>query len=84
MMFKFELSDTIYYLRDNKVHSAPILARMWVENAHPDWNDTFAQREMYQPFGLSREVYATCHGIVRAEEAYISPQALAYSLIEGF
>lgn len=82
-MFKFELNDTIYYLRANKVYSAPVLARMWVENAHPDWNSTNVQREMYQPFGHAREVYATCHGLVTAEDAHISPQALAYSLIEG-
>jgi hypothetical protein len=82
-MFKFELSDTIYYLRDNKVHSAPILSRMWVDNAHPEWDATFALRGMYQSFGTSREVYVTCHGVVRAEEAHISAQSLAYSFIEG-
>lgn len=82
-MFKFELSDTIYYLRENKVHSAPVLTRMWVENAHPDWNSTNAQKNTYQRFGEGREVYVTCHGIVHADEAYTSPQALAYSLIEG-
>lgn len=81
-MFKFELSDTIYYFRNNQIHCAPVLSRMLVENEHPDWNSTNVQKEMYQPFGVGREVYATCHGLVTAEEAFGSARELAERLIK--
>lgn len=81
-MFRFELNEIIYYMADNKIHGAPVLARMMVENAHPDWNATEQQREMYQPFGRARVVYATCHGTVDDSMAFYSAQELADSLVK--
>lgn len=80
-MFKFELEQLIYYIRENRLHSAPVLARVIVENAHDDWACTDAQKELFTPFGKSREAYATCHGFVLVEEAFASREDLVDSLI---
>jgi len=81
-MFKFDLGDVIYYLGDNMICSAPVLSRMRVENAHPDWNATAGQQKLFQMFGPDREVYATCHGNILAEEAFRSARELAEWLIK--
>jgi len=81
-MFKFELGDIIYYLRDNKICSAGVVSRMRIENAHPDWNVTIEQQKTFQMFGSDREVYATCHGIIFAEKAFGSARDLAEWLIK--
>ena len=80
-MFKFELDQTVYYLMDNRVCSAPVLCRMLVENQHPKWNATDKQAEFFQRFGPCRVVYATCH--VEHEEATLfeSREALAAAII---
>lgn len=80
-MFKFDLEQTIYYIRNDRIHSAPILARIIVENAHDDWACTDVQKELFTPFGPGREAYATCHGFVPTEEAYGSRQDLVDSLL---
>ena len=75
-MIKFELGQTIYYMSDNKMHSAPVLARMIVENR--DNGTMFGnQAEMFQPFGEARVVYGTCHGLVNDDEVFESAVALA-------
>ena len=79
-MTPYDLETVIYYIRDNKVHSAPILSRWIVDNAHPDWNATPEQRNTFQSFGKDRCVYATCHGTVSHEEAFPSVQDLINSL----
>jgi hypothetical protein len=72
----FDLGQTIYYLVNNKMHSAPVLARMVVENRENGF--MFGnQAELYQPFGYARIRYGTCHGIVDGDEAFESAAALA-------
>ncbi len=82
-MFKFDLEQTIYYIRNDRIHSAPVLARIIVENAKEDWACTDAQKELFTPFGKGREAYATCHGFVPVEEAFASKQDLVDSLISA-
>lgn len=77
---KFELLQTAYYLKDNKVHSAPVLSRIFVENAHEDVVATSEQANFYMRFGGACILYSTCHGTVREEDAFESSQALAESL----
>lgn len=79
-MFTFELGQTIYYVRNDRIHSAPVQARMIVENAHGDWACTDAQKSLFTPFGHAGEVYATCHGLVPYVEAFGSRQELIDSL----
>jgi hypothetical protein len=82
-MFKFELDQLIYYILDDHIHSAPILARMIVENTHDDWARTDKQKRLFTPLGKSRELYATCHSLVRGDEAFASRQDLVNSLLEA-
>lgn len=80
-MFKFDLNQVIYYIRDSRVHSARVLARTLVENAYNDWACTSAQEKLFTPFCKSGEIYATCHGLVPVEEAFASKAELATALI---
>lgn len=80
-MFKFDLDQLIYYMHDNRIHSAPVVARMLIENAHDDWTSTPEQRDFFTPFGKSCETYSTCHGLVSADEAYASKEDLVASLL---
>lgn len=62
-----KLDQMAYYLKDNRVHSAPILSIMTVENLHDDWDSTEAQVNTFTPFGKSGVFYNTCHGIISQE-----------------
>lgn len=80
-MFKFELDQVIFYMRENHLHSAKVLARMRVENQYEHWACTAAQEKLFTPFGPSREVYSTCHGFIPVEEAFASKQDLVEALV---
>ena len=80
-MFKFDLEQLIYYIRNDRICSAPVLARVIVENAREEWACTDAQKNLFTPFGAGREAYATCHGVVSAEEVFGSKQDLADFLL---
>lgn len=77
---KYEIEQVIHYMRDNKPHSAPILARMRVENLHQDWAHTKEQKGLFMPFGEAGVFYSTCHGIVKENEAYASAGELGMAL----
>lgn len=77
-MFKFELDQLVWYLKDNRVHSAKILTRMIVENKFEDNGDDNAFRR----FGKSRVVYGTIHGDYYENEIFDSRESLANSLLE--
>jgi hypothetical protein len=72
------VGDTIWYMNEGRVHSAPILAKMIVENKHEEWACTEQQKGLFTPFGKTRTVYATCHG--QFEQVYPSKPALLESL----
>jgi hypothetical protein len=76
----FELEQTIYYMRDSRVHSAPVLSRMSVENTHDEWAHTKEQKDLFTHFGPSGIFYYTCHGLVSSVEAYASKQELLETL----
>jgi hypothetical protein len=73
---KFELGQVVYYLLNNKVHSAPVLSRKCIENAHDDWVNTEEQRSTFAPFGHSGITYSTCHGEVSEDDAYESKEQM--------
>ena len=79
---KYELDQTIYYLRDNKVHGAPVLARMHVENLKEEWDATAEQARLFKPFGPAGTWYATCHGVVAEQDAFPTKVQLAASLVD--
>ena len=73
---KYGLDQVIHYMRDNRPHSAPVLARMQVDNLHDDFASTPEQKAIFTPFGPSRAVYATCHGLVLEDDAHPSKASL--------
>ena len=78
---KFELGQTIYFMYDNKIYSAPVFARMKVENVHEDWTSTEEQRKTFTPFGVTGEFFATCHGTILGCDAYVSAEELCAALV---
>lgn len=71
MMFKFELKQVVFYMMDNRVHSAPIRSRMIVENV-----------DLYNDFGLATMIYATIHGKFQEHLLFESREALAAHLVD--
>jgi hypothetical protein len=82
LMFKFDLDQTVYLILDNRVHSAPVLSRMLVENHHPKWDATKEQAQFFKRFGNCRVMYSTCHGEFSEQELFDSRQALASAILE--
>lgn len=77
---KYKLDQVIYYMRDNKPHSAPILAVKEVQNARPNFACTKEQKEIFTPFGEAGIFYATCHGVVKEQDAYPSMAHMARAI----
>jgi hypothetical protein len=75
--FKFDLNTTIWYMKDNKVHSSIVLSRMIVENTK---NYKKYEKSLFAPYGETREVYFTIHGEIAAEKAFSSKSDLLKSL----
>lgn len=75
-----KLGDVIYYMVKSKVHSAPIVAVVVVENAHDNWAHTNEQLMTWQPFGPSGTRYATVHGVFDASQCFPTREALLASL----
>lgn len=75
-MFKYSLGQLIWYIMEGKLCSAPILARMCIENLHNDWSNTPEQERAFLPFGFSEIRYGTCHGTINENEAFESKVAL--------
>lgn len=73
-----QVGQLVWYMNEGRVHSAPVISKMTVENAHEDWAHTDEQKRLFTRFGRARTVYATCHG--EFEEVYESKQALLESL----
>ena len=67
-------------MQDSKIHSAPILARVRVENLHEDWAHTKEQKELFAPFGPGGNKYATCHGLFSEDQFFSSKEELLASI----
>lgn len=76
-MFKFSLGQLVYYYINDKLHSAPVLSRRYVDNCHPTWVDTKEQVELFTRFGPNSSIYATVHGEFPEDMLFISTYALA-------
>lgn len=77
---KYQLDQLIHYMRDNRPHSALVLARMQVDNLCEDWACTPEQRNFFTPFGPAGIYYATCHGLVRESEAFATKDEMLESM----
>lgn len=77
-MFKFNLGQVIYYLKNNKVHSASVLSRCYVDNVKANPSNSKANFE--NRFGATRKHYATCHGEFNEVDAFGSLEDLKNSI----
>lgn len=75
-MFKYNLDQVVFFISNNKIASAPILACMCVENLHEDWASTDAQKKTWTPFGLQGNYYATVHGVFLESKLFTSKEDL--------
>lgn len=75
----FEINQLIWYMQDNKVHSARVLSRMIIENSPMEAHNK-EQREFYQRFGEAGVTYATVHGTYGQDRVFGSKQDLLDSL----
>jgi len=66
----FELGQKIWYIKNDRVHSAPVLSRMTVENMNEGMAHTKDQKMLYMPFGYTGTYYNTVHGVVSGQEVY--------------
>lgn len=83
-MFKYALDQVVFYLQDNRVHSAPVLSRKYVDNKWADKDiHTDAQQESFQRFGPGVVKYATVHGEYTESKLFANREDLAASLLEG-
>ncbi|MEE9539959.1 MAG: hypothetical protein V3V85_00515 [Candidatus Thorarchaeota archaeon] len=80
MKTKFQVGQLIFYMKDNRLHSAEVTSIMTVDNEHDDWTHTPEQKETWQPFGPSGEFYGTCHGIIDVKNAHATKEALTENL----
>lgn len=80
---KYQLEQVIHYMQDNKPHSAPVLARMHIDNLHDSWGSNKEQRKLFTPFGPAGTYYATCHGLVSEANAYASKEDLLGQLVSA-
>ncbi len=69
-MFKYELEQKVFYLRNNRIHSAPILARKYIDNVQHE----------FLKFKEACIKYETCHATFNENALFASKDALIESL----
>jgi hypothetical protein len=74
-MFKFELDQLVYYIRNDRLCSAKIISRLLADHA--------LEGQGNNGLGPSREIYATCHGLLPVFDIFASRQELVDSLLEA-
>lgn len=89
-MDTFKVGDLIFYLNNNKVHSANVLALKVIigEGLYDDQgaraiengDDESEQSYAYMFFGEEGSWYLTCHGVISADRVYGSREKLVDSL----
>ena len=80
MTKNIKLNDIIYYIVDNKLHSAKVLSICKVEALQISVH-TSEQSATFQPFGPPRSRYATVHGVFDEDRVFLSKEDLAKDLI---
>jgi hypothetical protein len=66
-MFKFNIEQLVFYIHENKICSAKILARRYIDHIKD-----FAEN----PFGEDCILYYTCHGIFDEDQIFASKDEL--------
>ncbi len=77
---KFALDQLVYYMRDNKVHSANVMSIKVVMNLHEEWASTNEQKDTWLYFGPTCILYKTVHCKLNESEVFASREELLESL----
>jgi hypothetical protein len=80
--FMFALDQTVYYMFENRIHSATVMSRTIVENVH-DEIELAAGAPDWQPFGHNCIKYNTCDGILNQDQLYANQVSLVEDLMSG-
>ena len=76
-MFKYELDQTVWYIKEDRVHSGPVLSRKYVDNKFPkDLRCTDEQEYSFGKFKMEGIWYATIHGIFTENQLASSKKEL--------
>lgn len=80
-MYKYELDQVVWYLTNNRIHAAPVLSRMIVQNLRNEaWCSTSEQENLYMYFGQDTVQYRTTHGVFTEDKVFGSKDQLKESL----
>ena len=77
-MFKYEIGQTVWYIKDNCVHSAKVGARVNQE-VDPEFQKLLRAGN---PWGDNKLLYGTVHGNWREDQIHRSVDDLLYALKE--
>lgn len=81
-MTSIKLNQVVYYLLDNKVHSAQVNSICKVDNWKEQISFTKKEKQQYMPFGKAGTFYSTEHGIFNSDEVYVSKEELTQALLK--
>lgn len=83
---KANVGELVYYLNDNRVHSANVLSIKIVVNQCDKEKKNFVatkeQQQFWKRFGNSETIYSTCHGEWDENRIFLSHKELVESLLE--
>lgn len=81
-MFKFSLNDVVWYMKNNRIHSAGVLSRKYVDNdrVRSKLIATREQKKFFNRFGTTGKTYATCHGEFDESQLFRSKKELLKNL----
>lgn len=83
MSKNIKVGDLVFYLKDNKLHSAPVFSikRVETDSENERMAITNDQRHTFIPFGKAGVYYATCHGVFTEDKIFTSKKELADFII---
>jgi hypothetical protein len=79
-IFKYNLGQQVFYFNKNKIHSAKIFSRCFIENSPEISVSNKEQALFFNRFGLNKIQYATCHGEFNEENVFSSKEELLKSM----
>jgi len=76
----YKIDDIIFYMTENKIHSAPIMSINVVETNPELTASNSEQKQVFTPFGEAGIWYATVHGVIKSNLVYTDRKSLLKSL----
>ena len=74
-MFKFNLGQLVYYIENNRIYSAEIASRRYIDNTE------FIKSNSNLSFGIDCIQYKTRHGTYNEIDIFVSVEELVQKLV---